>query len=117
MVHDAGHEISYNYDGDLDMSNMNEMFSHSNEDNIIGKIDNKIMNFILCIFLHCIFYYTHLLIYSDKTNIIYNIPRSLPTLQQTPAYKTPRSAPPPSIPVICKTYTVCGILILNCKYN
>ena len=40
MVHDAGHKISYVYDGDLDMSNMNDMFSHSNEDNSIGKIDN-----------------------------------------------------------------------------
>ena len=120
MVHDAGHEISYDYDGDLDMSNIpnvDDMFSHSNEDNSIGKIDNKIMNLILCIFLHCIFYYTRLLIYSDKTNIIYDIPRSPPTLQRRPAYKTPRSAPPPSIPVLCKSYIVCGILILNCKYN
>ena len=44
MVHDAGHEISYDYDGDLDMSNIpnvDDMFSHSNEDNSIGKIDNK----------------------------------------------------------------------------
>ena len=117
MVHDTGHKISYNYDGDLDMSNMNDIFSHSNEDNSIGKIDNKIMNLILCIFLHCIFYYTHLLIYSDKTNIIYDIPRSPPTLQRRPAYKTPQSGVPPSFSVLCKSYTVCDILVLNCKYN
>ena len=57
MVHDAGHEISYDYDGDLDMSNIpnvDDIFSHSNEDNSIGKIGNKIMNLILCTFLHCI---------------------------------------------------------------
>ena len=80
MVHDAGHKISYDYDGDLDMSNMNDMFPHSNEDNNIGKIDNKIRNLILCTFLHFILYYTRLLIYSDKTNIIYDIPRLPPTI-------------------------------------
>ena len=120
MVHDAGHEISYDYDDDLDMSNIpnvDDIFSQSNEDNSIGKIDNKIMNLIFCIFLHCIFYYTRLLIYSDKTKIIYKIPSLPPTIPRTPAYKTPRSGPPPAFPDLCKSYTVYGILFLNFKYN
>lgn len=112
LVHDAGREITYLNEGDLDLSNMNEIFSHSNENNSIGKIGNKIINLILCTLSYCILYYTRILIYSDKTNNIFKIPCSPPTLQRTQAYTTSCYGPPPSFPVLCKYNTVCDILFL-----
>ncbi len=45
MLHGACHKISYEYDGNFELSNISKIFSQVNKDNSIGKIGNKIINF------------------------------------------------------------------------
>ena len=93
MLHNEDHEISYEYDGNFELLNISKIFLQVNEDNSIGNISNKIINLILCTLSHCTLYYTHMLIFSDKTKNIYQSPYSLPMVQRTSACKTQRSGP------------------------
>ena len=60
MLHNVGQEISHDYDGTFELSNISNIFEQVNEDNIIGKISNKIMNAILRTLSHCLLYYIHM---------------------------------------------------------
>ena len=105
-------QISYEYDGNLDISNINEIFSHLNEDNSIIKIGIKIINLILCTLSYCTLYYTLMLMCSDKINNICKSPYLPPMVQRTPVFKTPWAGPELVFSVLCKYNNVCDILFL-----
>ena len=72
LYYDAGHEISHEYDGNFELSNIIKILKQVNEDKSIGKIGKKIINLIVCTLSHCTLYiviYMYVIYWDEKNNV------------------------------------------------
>ena len=70
MLHDTGHEISYEYDGNFELSNISKIFSQVNEGNNIGKIGIETIN-LLYAHSHIVYCTIHPCWFNQIKQIIY----------------------------------------------